>query len=131
MPSLDLDLIRHALEAARNNGFREVEVGVADASFSAKLLPSKPKPKPSAAGESVAEEKIATINSTVVGYFRPGETPLEVGGTVRQGDLVAVIVALGIANDVESKWSGTVTEVLVSPDQAVEFGQPLAKVRVE
>ena len=52
------------------------------------------------------------------------------GRTVKKGEVVAIVAALGIANEIESKVSGDVVEVLVDTNQAVEFGQLLAKVRL-
>ena len=46
-----------------------------------------------------------------------------------KGEIVASIAALGLNNDVESPVSGEIIEVLVKPDQAVEFGQALALVK--
>lgn len=124
----DLDLVRHALKTARRNGFTEVELAVGPDSFQAKLRPM--------AGGGVALEEperaeppLGTISATLVGYYREAKNPLQVGQQVRAGDVVAVIAALGIANDVESKVAGEVVEVLVTPDQPVEFGQPLARVK--
>jgi biotin carboxyl carrier protein len=71
------------------------------------------------------------IRSTLVGYYRPTKTPLAVGERVQHGQVVAIVSALGIANEVESTLSGEVVEVLVEPDQPVEYGQALALVRPE
>lgn len=128
MPDLDLELVRHALKVARNNGFTEVGLKVADAEFTAKLRPMAPTAKPPEQ-PTPEETKPHAVTSTFVGYYREAKQPLRVGQVVEKGDLVAVVAALGIANDVESKVSGEVIEVLVEPNQPVEYGQPLARVR--
>ena len=132
MSNLDLELVRHALSVARKHGFAEVELGVGEESFSAKLDPAPPKSKTkkSAAIEAAStESELQNVVATLVGYYREAKQPLQVGATINKGDVVAVISALGIANDVESKVSGEVVEVLVEPNQPVEYGQVLARVK--
>jgi biotin carboxyl carrier protein len=66
-----------------------------------------------------------------VGYYRPAKNPLQVGLEVKAGDVVAEILALGLKNDVLSKWNGIVAQVLVTPEQPVEFGQAIAVLTLE
>lgn len=131
MSNLDLELVRHALSVAREHGFAEVELAIGEQSFTARL-DLTPQRKPSSKASAVqepAEPELLTITSSLVGYYREAKTPLKVGNTVKKGDVVAIVSALGIANDVESKHSGEVVEVLVEPNQPVEYGQALAKVK--
>lgn len=134
MPTLDSDLVRHALKTAQEHGFAEVEIGVEGGLFRARLDPAPKKkvarvdaiaPKLNVEGEM----EYATIKSPIVGYYRVGPLALGVGKNVSKGDIVAVVNALGIANDVESQVSGEIIEVMVQDGQAVEFGQVLAKVK--
>ncbi|CAN5419711.1 acetyl-CoA carboxylase biotin carboxyl carrier protein [soil metagenome] len=132
MSKLDLDLVKHALTTARDHGFAEVELSLGEDTFSAVL---KGKPKPKASASPVEDIPVATapgseIKSSLVGYYKPAKTPLAVGLTVSKGDVVAVITALGIPNDIESPASGTISEVLVEPNQPVEFGQVLARIDI-
>jgi biotin carboxyl carrier protein len=105
-----------------------VEVELGSDRFEAKLLPRKSAP---AARKSDVVKELKTITATAVGYYRSSPKPLLVGNRVESGDLVAEIIALGIAHEVIAKWSGKVEEVLVEPDQPVEYGQVLAKVDTE
>ncbi len=130
MADLDLELVRHALSVARQYGFAEVELGIGDQSFSARLDPAPKKKSASAASSAPVEPELLTITSTLVGYYREAKHPLKVGASVKKGDVVAVISALGLTSDIESKHSGEVVEVLVEPNQPVEYGQALAKVKV-
>lgn len=127
---MDLDLVRHALAAARRHGYAEVELGSGDTAFTARLarIP-KPKGAAPAASDAPAVNPVADVKATLVGYYREAKEPLVVGRTIRKGDLVATIEALGIVTDVVSKVEGEVIEVLVDPGQAVEYGQVLAKVQ--
>ena len=131
MASLDLDLVRHALKTAQDHGFAEVEIGVDGSSFRARFEPGqarKPQPKPTEINIALEQES-KTIKSSLVGYYRLGPVPLEAGRIVKKGDIIAVINALGIANDVEAQFGGEIAEVLVEDGQSVEFGQVLAKVK--
>ena len=125
---MDLDLVRHALAAARRHGYAEVELGAGDASFTARLA-RLPKAAPPAVDVPVVDDAPQEIKATLVGYYREAKAPLAVGRTIRKGDNVATIEALGIVTDVGSKVEGEVVEVLVEPGQAVEYGQVLARVK--
>jgi acetyl-CoA carboxylase biotin carboxyl carrier protein len=136
MPGLDRETIRHALEVARREGFQEVELEAASDRFTGRLAPSKGF-RPSS-GASAADRDAETgpqepapkpITATCVGFYRPSDSKLIVGSKVERGEIVATIAALGLANDVESPVSGEIVEVLVAPDQAVEYGQALALVK--
>lgn len=127
--------IRHALELARKNGFTEVELEVDDVEFSAKLdhlVPSAPVVEGQSGGESPVEssDKFADIGASCVGYFQPAKKPVSVGDKVEKGQVVASIKALGLVNDVESKIAGEIVDALVAPDDAVQFAQPLFRVRL-
>jgi len=132
MANLDVEVVRHALTVARQHGFAEVELGVGDDSFTARLDPAPKKggPRRTTGPSEPPRPEFETIQATLVGYYRESKTPLRVGASVKKGDLVAIISALGIANDVESKLSGEVVEVMVEPNQPVQYGQALAKVKV-
>lgn len=128
MASLDLDLVRHALTVASSRGFAEVTIEAEGASFRAGFLPRKRRtssPAPTGPVESTPQP----IKSPIVGYYRRGAKPLQVGGSVARGDVVAVIDALGIANDVEASVGGEIVEVFVEEGQSVQFGQILATVK--
>jgi acetyl-CoA carboxylase biotin carboxyl carrier protein len=134
MPELDLETVRYALDVARKHGFAEVELNHGADAFSARL---GAQAKSSSAGSAEASQREAPpaepeavpIRATLVGYYQEGPVPLRIGINVAKGDVVAVIAALGLANDVDSTVDGEVVEVLVEPDQPVEYGQALAMVR--
>lgn len=130
MAELDIELVRHALETAKQNGFAEVELEWNGSSFSARLeTASRPAPAPNApAAPSAPVEQLLEIKSPLVGYYQPAKLPLEIDRPVKKGEVIAGIAALGLVTEVESQVSGIVVEVLVEPEQAVEFGQPLARV---
>jgi acetyl-CoA carboxylase biotin carboxyl carrier protein len=132
MASLDLEVLRHALTIARERGYAEVEVADGDDEFKAKLEPTPRRSKPAAVTPEEgdpAEPELLIVKATQVGYYRPSENPLSVGRKVAKGDIVAVISALGLANDVEANVEGEVVQVLVQDGDPVQFGQALAQVK--
>jgi len=85
----------------------------------------------------VKEEKnIHIVKSPIVGTFyrapAPGAKPfVEVGSKVKKGDVLCIIEAMKIMNEVKSDVNGVVEEILVENGQPVEYGQPLFKIRLE
>lgn len=78
--------------------------------------------------ETPPEPKWALIRSPLVGYFEPRSKPLAVGDVVHEGEVVCMIRAMGLMNEVRSPVAGKVAEVLVEDGIAVEYGQPLYKL---
>jgi biotin carboxyl carrier protein len=135
MPEPEMEAIRHALTIARERGYAEVEVEFGELEFEASLCPQpKQAPQMTSAialetGDYPESEGGVPIVAPMVGYYRAGS--LEVGARVRKGDIVAAIAALGLANDIEAPADGEVDEVLVEPNQPVEYGQVLARLKPE
>lgn len=74
-----------------------------------------------------------TIKSPMVGVFYAAPSPekpafVSVGDTVSKGDVVCIIEAMKIMNEITADESGTITEVLVNNGDLVEFDQPLFKI---
>ena len=131
-PGLDAEFLRHTLGIARQNGYAEVEISIDGNHFAATLSPiAKRVGNAASDAPSIAEAEFKSIDSPCVGYYRPGNVALAIGQSVKIGEIVAVITALGIANDVESKVTGEVVEVLVQANEPVQFGQSLALVRAK
>lgn len=133
MASIDAEVVKHALQVARDHGFAEVELANGEAQFRASLEPAT-RSKIQATGvvdesDFPPETSLLSIKATHVGYFREDEGKLEVGYHVAKGDVVASISTLGLANDVESTVAGEIVEVLVKDGDAVEFGQAIARVK--
>ncbi|MDO5046594.1 acetyl-CoA carboxylase biotin carboxyl carrier protein [Campylobacter sp.] len=71
-----------------------------------------------------------SIKSPMVGTFyvapSPGAAPfVKVGQRVRKGDVIGIIEAMKIMNEIEAEFDCTITEMLVSDGQPVEFAMPL------
>jgi len=83
-------------------------------------------------GTAPAEEdsKYITIKSPIIGTFYRKPSPdksvfVEVGDTVGVGDVLCVIEAMKLFNEIESEVSGKIVKVLVDDSSPVEFDQPL------
>ncbi|MDO4322881.1 MAG: biotin/lipoyl-containing protein [Lachnospiraceae bacterium] len=74
------------------------------------------------------------IASPMVGTFyeasAEGEDPfVQVGDTVKKGQIVGIIEAMKLMNEIESEYDGVVEEILAVNEQMVEYGQPLIRIR--
>ena len=83
--------------------------------------------------EATADDTV-TINALMVGtfYSRPApdkEAFVNVGDRVESGQIVCILEAMKLFNDVEAEISGEIVEVLVADGDLVEFGQPLFSVK--
>lgn len=77
-----------------------------------------------------ANSKYVTIKSPIIGTFYRKPAPdkdvfVEVGDTIKQGDVLCVIEAMKLFNEIESEISGKIVKVLVDDSSPVEFDQPL------
>lgn len=73
------------------------------------------------------------IKSPLVGrfYVAPAEDAdafVTVGDFVKKGQVVAIVEAMKLMNDIESEYEGIVAEVLVQNGETVEYGQPLFRI---
>lgn len=73
------------------------------------------------------------ITSPMVGTFYAAPSPdaplfVEVGDSVRKGQVICIIEAMKLMNEIEADCDGVVKECLVENAQGVEFGQPLFRI---
>ncbi len=74
-----------------------------------------------------------TLHSPMVGTFYRSPSPsspmfVEVGQTVKVGDIICIVEAMKMMNQIEADKAGTITAILVENGQAVEFDQPLFSI---
>ncbi|MGB5436283.1 MAG: acetyl-CoA carboxylase biotin carboxyl carrier protein [Maribacter sp.] len=79
---------------------------------------------------SVDDSKFIIIKSPIIGTFYRKPSPdkpsfVEVGSTIAKGDVLCVIEAMKLFNDIESEVSGKIVKILVDDSSPVEFDQPL------
>lgn len=85
---------------------------------------------PVAAAPASEDSKYITVKSPIIGtmYRKPSpDKPMfvEVGQTIAEGDVLCIIEAMKLFNEIESEVSGTIVKVLVDDSSPVEFDQPL------
>lgn len=78
----------------------------------------------------VQQSGLLTLKSPVVGTFYRAPAPdaepyVEVGSIVKKGQILCVIEAMKLMNEIESEWDGKIVEILVENAQSVEYGAPL------
>ena len=86
--------------------------------------------------EDTNEKKGNIIKSPMVGtfYLKPSPTAepyIEIGKEIKKGDVLCIIEAMKLMNEIESEYTGKVTEILVKDGNAVEFGTPLFRIEGE
>jgi len=101
----------------------------------ASTTPTGPGPAPSVAPEppEAAEDKGHKVLSPMVGTFYRSPSPsspsfIEVGKTVKEGDVLCIVEAMKMMNQIESDKSGTIAAILVENGEPVEYDQPLITI---
>jgi len=146
---MDIRKIKKLIELVEESGISEIEIQEGEESVRisrnfttpAQAIPSQPMPQalfasaPAAvapAPEAVApvEEVIAghQVTSPMVGTFyrasSPGAAPfVEVGQSVQKGDVLCIIEAMKLLNQIEAEVSGTVKAINIENGEPVEYGQ--------
>jgi len=150
---LDLEIISEIIRIFKESDIAKLELSTKDfkiklskfGEFQAVPTISLNNPQPTQATQptqeapkvEVKEEKnIHIVKSPIVGTFyrapAPGAKPfVEVGSKVKKGDVLCIIEAMKIMNEVKSDVDGVVEDILVENRQPVEYGQPLFKIRLE
>jgi acetyl-CoA carboxylase biotin carboxyl carrier protein len=155
---MNLDDIKQILDLVREHDLAELEierdglkVRVRKAGHQLALMPpavpavTMPAPSPVAApipaGPAVAPAPVAdgvdlaVIKSPIVGtYYRssePGARPfVEVGDTVKKGQVLCIIEAMKLMNEIESDCDGEIASIYVENGKPVQFGDRLFAVKV-
>ena len=83
-----------------------------------------------------SEDNIVTIRSPMVGTFYRAPSPdadpfVEEGDVVQEGDVLCIIEAMKVMNEIKAEFSGTIEKIVVENGQAVEYGEVLFLVRPE
>ncbi len=85
---------------------------------------------PETNAEASDDDKYITIKSPMIGTFYRKPSPdkdtfVNVGDTIKSGDVLCVIEAMKLFNEIESELSGKIVKVLVDDSTPVEYDQPL------
>ena len=96
----------------------------------APAAPAPAAPAPAAPAAADDESKYITVKSPIIGTFYRKPSPdkpvfVEVGSSISEGDVLCVIEAMKLFNEIESEVSGKIVKILVDDASPVEFDQPL------
>ena len=110
-----------------------------DASQLARLMASAAAPAPVAAAAPAAaaappEVALHKVKSPIVGTFyespSPGSAPfVKVGDVVEGGQVLCIVEAMKLMNEIEADASGEIVKIYVKTGQPVEYGQPLFAIK--
>ncbi len=84
--------------------------------------------------EELIEENLNIVKSPLVGTYYSSSTPggspyVEVGSKVKKGDVLCIVEAMKIMNEITSEVDGEIVEALRNDEEIVEFGMELFKIR--
>ena len=124
--------------------FNQPETGAPALGDLARLLQTPPPavpapathatPAPAAPAPAAPEEQLHIVKSPIVGTFYASPSPgaasfVSPGDHVDKGQVICIVEAMKLMNEIESDAAGEIVRCLVSNGQPVEFGQPLFAVR--
>jgi acetyl-CoA carboxylase biotin carboxyl carrier protein len=89
---------------------------------------------PGASAEAPSDADLYIVKSPIVGTYyeapSPGTPPfVKVGDTVKEGQVLCIIEAMKLMNEIEAEVSGVIAKMLVSNGSPVEYGMPLFGIR--
>ena len=144
---MDIRKVKKLIELLEESGIAEIEITEGEESVRIsrnmpgqtqmvmaapqQMMTAPPAPAPAAAGAAAPTLPAGhPVKSPMVGTFyrsaSPGAKPfVEVGQTVKEGEVLCIIEAMKMMNQIESDKAGTVKAILVNNGEPVEFGQPL------
>lgn len=96
--------------------------------------PSHPTPNLPKKPEGSTEDGAYTFKSPMVGTFYRKPSPddpsfVSVGDIIKKGDVLCIVEAMKVMNEVQSDLGGEILEILVEDSVSIEYGQPLFKIR--
>jgi acetyl-CoA carboxylase biotin carboxyl carrier protein len=135
-------LVRRLGAALQELGLGEIEVAWGDVRVRvqrpAPPAPAAPMPVPGAPVEparspvvaDVVPASMVTVEAPMVGTFYRAPSPnaepyVREGDVVKEGQIVCIIEAMKLMNEIEAKAGGRIAKILVESGHAVEYGQPL------
>jgi acetyl-CoA carboxylase biotin carboxyl carrier protein len=154
---MDLDQLKQILDLVRAHEFSEFEVeqdglrlrirkdmqGAPVPTQPAPIVvaPTSPaalamSPVPTAVAPGDVDIELAVVKSPIVGTFyraaEPGAPPLvDVGTTVRKGQVLCIIEAMKLMNEIDSEYEGEIVNVYVENGQPVQYGERLFAIRTK
>jgi acetyl-CoA carboxylase biotin carboxyl carrier protein len=146
---MDIRKVKKLIELLEESGIAELEISEGEESVRISRHPRNAAPAPSpvplaqpvaaapppqlpatAAGEHKPRNDDQTITSPMVGTYYSASAPgakafVEIGMEIKVGQILCIIEAMKMMNQIESDKSGRITAILAKNGEPVEFGQPL------
>ncbi len=139
--NIDIKKIREITSLVETSNIEEIKLEVEGVKISISNPGNKPAERPAIKDKSpIPEDKkssdLIEIKSPIVGIFYASPSPdsspfVNVGTSVKKGDTLCVIEAMKLMNKINSEYTGKITDILVSNEEAVEFDQTLMILRKE
>lgn len=145
---MEREEIRALAQIMRDMGLESMEIGEGDSyvrmrmarpAASVPLVPlAAQAPAAERAPEAVPaqapEENLVTVSAPMVGVFYVAPSPEErpfvsPGDQVKAGDVIGIIEAMKMMNEITTEVSGEVVELCASNSQVVDYGHPLVRIR--
>lgn len=142
--TMKIDEIRELANILKETGLCSIEVEDGDFAVSLKMptasapataVPVAPAALTTASAAPAADAATGRmIPSPMVGMFYTSPGPdspsfISVGDTIKKGDVLCIIEAMKLMNEITAEEGGVIDEILVENGQVVEFGQPLFRLR--
>ena len=135
---MDIRKVKKLIELLEESNINEIEIKEGEESVrisrggSIVAAPAAPAPAPAVEAAPAAPTG-HTVNSPMVGTFYRSPAPsapafIEVGKTVKAGDVICIVEAMKMMNQIEADKSGVIEAILVEDGQPVEFDQPLVVI---
>ena len=143
---LPLEEVERLVDLVRESGVGEIRVrrGEVEIMVRADTATATPgRAETAVHGDAASEPELSAetdglhaVRSPLVGTFyrapAPGEEPyVEVGDTVRAGQILCIVEAMKLMNEIPADVSGEVVEILADNAEGVEYDQPLFRLRPE
>ena len=139
---MDIRKIKKLIEMLQDSDLTEIEVHEGEESVriargntqsykakSSSITPNQINVTPKK-NEEVANDSVSIIKSPIVGTFyrKPGPDKqpfVEIGSYVNKGDVVCIVEAMKMMNEIKSEFTGKVSAIKINDGEPVEFDQPL------
>ena len=96
--------------------------------------PAAVSSQPAQGSETAAAESGNVVTCPLVGTFYASPSPeaesfMKIGDHVKKGQVLGIVEAMKLMNEIESEYDGVVEAILVENEDTVEYGQPLFRIR--
>jgi acetyl-CoA carboxylase biotin carboxyl carrier protein len=143
---MELDEIKNLIELLKDTDITEIQVEREGAKLKIKrekflssfeVSPSgthASSAEPLAAKEEKRDASLITISSPIVGMFFRSSSPdsepfVEVGSNVKKGQVLCIVEAMKLMNEIDTDTDGVVMDILVENGHPVEYGEPLFLIK--